>query len=99
MTLKAEGLVTVATKIPKSKQQEILAIAARKHLTVSDLLRPAIYKIIADEIDGKEESVNDQLTELMIRCRMDLCPVLRSFRANSKPRDARPPQEKEVTGP
>lgn len=93
MTPKAESLATVGTKIPKSMQRELLAIANRKGRTVSDLLRPAIYNIIAEEGVGGEESVNYQLTELMIRCHMDLCPVLRSLRTNSKPRDARPPEE------
>jgi hypothetical protein len=90
MATKADGLTTVGAKIPQSKQKELQAIAERKGVSVSDLLRPEIYKIIEEAGNGGDESVNDQLTELMMRNLMELCPVSRKIKERGKPSVTRP---------
>ena len=92
-----ERKVTVGAKIPASKKKVLEAIACRKGLTLSHLLRIAIDQLIAVNCDRAETTVNVQLTGLSIKCDMELCPNLCESGKNGKPRDARPNQE-EVTG-
>lgn len=52
MKLNEENVVCIGVRIPKKLHTELTDIAAKKDLTLSQLVRLAIKKIIADNEQG-----------------------------------------------
>jgi hypothetical protein len=92
-------LLSIGAKITTEQMEQLQDVLHKEGFTQSDSVRIAVMKHLSEYRNCPRDTVDFELSELILRGQLQLRPVLRSLRARGKPRDTRPSQETEVTGP